>query len=69
MAAMATPAVQYHRHLIEQCTDQVHSDPDRDGSRTIRCRPAAGDRHGSSNDKHRSGSTVARPLVTSATTG
>ena len=45
VAAMAAPAVQYHRHLIEQCTDHVHPDPDRDGSRTIRCRPAAGDRH------------------------
>ena len=54
VAAMAAPAVQYHRHLIEQCTN--HVDPDRD-ARTIRYRPAAaGDRHGSTNDKHRSGS-------------
>ena len=37
VAAMAAPAVQYHRHLIEQCTDHIHPDPDRDGSRTVPC--------------------------------
>jgi hypothetical protein len=51
---MAALAVQYRCHRVERCTD--HVDPDPDGIRTIRCRPAAGDRHGSTNDKHRSGS-------------
>lgn len=32
---MAAPAIEYHRHLIGQCTDHIHSDPD--GNRTAHC--------------------------------
>jgi Protein of unknown function (DUF732) len=35
VAALATPAIGYHRHLIEQWTDHIH--PERDGSPTDPC--------------------------------